>query len=102
MKGRNTRCITIRLPEVVLYALEGKSKAKGFSRAGAYIKNQLYKAVGYSEITMEMPQEQENHEAKSENHSDITTVISLYDPLKHMPGDTVRMVQHGVEKGVIL
>lgn len=50
MKGRNTRCITVRLPEVVVYALEEKAKVKGYATVGGYIKSQLLKSMGYSDI----------------------------------------------------
>jgi hypothetical protein len=54
MNGRSTTCITIRLDDIVVKALEDRAKKCGLDTAGAYIKQQILKGLN-SAITTNTP-----------------------------------------------
>ncbi len=109
MKGRNTSCITIRLPDTIVKSLTEKAKKAGVSTAGEYIKAQILKS--YSVITMDTNTEAQSHSVIAipdrlkaagltlEGNKIVSAAkpvaplaspgIPLYDPTKHKPGDRV-------------
>ena len=107
MKGRNSIVIGIRVSdEEYGYLLEVASK-KGLTVA-ALIKEKTVefanKLKAHSVYTMSPTSETPPKQGESANSHSVYTidVPPIYDPLKHMPGDTVTMVDRRGNKRVVV